>query len=151
MPITIDYTPFLGVPFVTHGRNLKEGLDCTGLVIALYAQAGIDISFIGNTEYELDRHGNSCGKAIVQSLKEPATQKVFRRVNPITESLENGDVILMRWIAPLDKVPDHLGVFYNNRIIHTTVMTGVIVNRMPLLMERIDSAFRYIGEPLQCE
>jgi len=32
---------YLGTPFKNHGRTIEEGLDCYGLVVAIYADLGV--------------------------------------------------------------------------------------------------------------
>lgn len=40
---------YLGVPFKNHGRDPKDGLDCYGLMVAVYADLGIRLYDISET------------------------------------------------------------------------------------------------------
>ena len=39
----IRYDDLIGVPFKNHGRDVKTGLDCYGLVMEVYRRCGIDL------------------------------------------------------------------------------------------------------------
>ena len=45
----MDFTDLIGIPFANHGRDVKQGLDCYGVVREVYRRYGYDVP-----EYDAD-------------------------------------------------------------------------------------------------
>ena len=45
----MDFTDLIGTPFANHGRDVKQGLDCYGVVREVYRRYGYDVP-----EYDAD-------------------------------------------------------------------------------------------------
>lgn len=39
----IEYADLIGAPFKSHGRDIKTGVDCYGLVQAVFRREGIEL------------------------------------------------------------------------------------------------------------
>lgn len=69
----IEYADLIGAPFKSHGRDIKTGVDCYGLVQAVFRREGIELP-------EFDADYNDCKKinAIVRGEEKRAS--IWRRL-----------------------------------------------------------------------
>lgn len=132
----MDYSKYIGLPFVKGGRYLKRdgGLDCYGLVALVYEQEkGLLLPdyqgiFLGEGNYE------ECTSTIYES----PTYKDFIEV----QNEKEGDILLFT----VGGYPVHITICIgNNLMLHTTKDTGSVVENYRGLKwkRRYHSAYRY--------
>lgn len=121
----------IGREFVDGGRSMKTGLDCWGLVMEVFKRYGIEVpDFVV---------GAFACKAIDALAGEAVESREWEEVyHPVDKDAPL--VVLMRMHPNLIT---HAGVFIgNNKIIHTTKGTGVIMSRADALKSRIVGYYR---------
>ena len=114
----IDFTDLIGTPFANHGRDVKHGLDCYGVVREVYQRYGYDVP-----EYDADYKdmekidqlikGNTRGYPW-KEIKEPAAPCL----------------IAIRFGSP-DGVVNHTAVYIGGGMfIHARERIGVCIDRI---------------------
>jgi len=128
----VKVNELVGKRFVNGGRDVKNGLDCWGLVMEVFKHFGVTVP---------DFSVNAFAFQAIDALAKKATglsswKEVYRPIDTDAPL-----VVLMR-MHP--KLITHAGVFIgNNRIIHTTKATGVITTRADALKSRIVGYYKY--------
>ena len=66
----MDFTDLIGTPFANHGRDVKQGLDCYGVVREVYRRYGYDVPEYDADYKDMERineliTGNKIGRAHV--------------------------------------------------------------------------------------
>lgn len=109
---------YIGVPFKEHGRDIKDGLDCYGLVILLYKDLGYQLD---DYQYKPDWFKEGYNLFLENYYK-------YAERIPENQALIPGDAILFRGF---DKCPTHIGVYLGNgKFIHCLRKVGVVVSRL---------------------
>lgn len=102
---------FIGVRFKHRGRD-RLGLDCAGLCLASYAEAGVPLP-----DYRLygrEPHRDGLVRYVSQAAGDPVM------VAPIAQdSLCDGDVVILRFV----KEPHHMGIIGSRRYGDTDALT----------------------------
>lgn len=133
----IDYNDLIGVPFVNHGRDITQGLDCYGLVVEVYRRMGIILP-------EFNADWDDCQK-INGIIRGEAGKPTWKRCRP---PLPTPCVVAIRMGTP-PGIVNHTGVYIGNRkFIHTRAKIGVCVNRIdsPAWRGVIEAFYEYVGE-----
>ena len=128
----IYYTDLIGIPFVSHGRDAKKGLDCYGLLKELYFRKNIKLE-----EYYIDAFDSiTINKEIMKNKKR------IDKWEKVTEPHEL-DVICFKFNCD---VVNHVGCYIGDgKFIHTRQKIGVNVDNInsPAWKRRIDSIYKY--------
>lgn len=123
----------VGIPFLNRGRNVKEGLDCWGLVMEVFRRRGIILP-----DFDVDSFA-------FQAIDALAGEEVgYRTWEEVYRPLDTDAplVVLMR-MHPV--YVTHAGAFLGfNRILHTTKATGSILSRADALAGHIKGYYRYV-------
>ncbi|XEU34943.1 NlpC/P60 family protein [Tistrella bauzanensis] len=122
---------YVGIPFVVHGRDRVQGVDCWGLVRMVYADRyGIDLPSWADAYDDLD---DRRGIAAVVTDE--------RRVWRVADRPAEGDVILMR----AGDLP-HVGVWLTpRRMLHTRERVGARVGFIGGEFFAVEGVFRHVG------
>ena len=124
----IDLKGLMGVPFLDHGRDPGEGLDCIGLFIEVYRRAGIDLSG-QDCEY---RSGQLDGGILLEELP--------RRFEEVPCATERGDIALVAEDGPN---PQHLAIALGGgRFVHARRQRGVSTVAWSMIRSRVTHCFR---------
>lgn len=126
------YEDLVGVPFKHKGRNVKEGLDCLGLVLEIYKRNGkhiqdpipdypCDWDTVKQQNYILENYHTNWLKIEDNNIKEL-------------------DLVLF---GRDKKFPTHIAIIIGyNTIIHSQRKHGVIISRLAKLKESIHGFYR---------
>jgi len=118
----IDVDKYIGIPYKHNGRKLEDGLDCWGLVLAIYKELDITIPVSDGTgeidpywyKKEPDRYWR-----FLQQLGDPVNLDQLQSMDIVYFALIDGTII------------SHAGVMLDqNRFIHTLQRRNCRVNRM---------------------
>lgn len=131
---------WIGVPFRHRGRS-RRGVDCVGLVVMAYSDAGIQLPDF--RLYGREPHRDGMIRHMKVALGEPVA------VAPVSSShLQTGDVIAIRYLAE----PHHAAVLgvrhYGGRpaltMIHAEGIHGAVLEQRltPDVIDRITHVFR---------
>lgn len=134
----LDYTDLIGTKFVNRGRNVKEGLDCYGLVMEVYKRYGITIP-----EYNADFNDS---RKISGIIKQEAKKSCWQRAD--ATDLPVPCIVAIRFGVPKGIV-NHTGVYIGNgKFIHTRENIGVCVDRINSLAwsRCIEGFYKYVEE-----
>ena len=134
----LDYTDLIGTKFVNRGRNVKEGLDCYGLVMEVYKRYDITIP-----EYNADFNDS---RKISGIIKQEAQKSCWQRAD--ATDLPVPCIVAIRFGVPKGIV-NHTGVYIGNgKFIHTRENIGVCVDRINSLAwsRCIEGFYKYVGE-----
>lgn len=102
----IDLNKYVGVPFLIGGRTLK-GIDCWGLVIAVYAEAGISVPDFDSgffSKQEILRAIRDGEQYLVDEIPEPE-----------------------KFCLVGDSVKGHIGLWLNGNVLHASRTMGVVL------------------------
>ena len=124
---------YLGTPFHHQGRVKSIGVDCIGLIVGVAQELGL------TTHDSIAYSRYPDGRTLMKELKEHLIEV------PIDESLP-GDVLVF-WISPKTKNPQHIGFKTDIGLIHTYEHVGKVVeHRMGRTWnKRMLSVFRFPG------
>lgn len=132
----------LTIPYVAHGRDPNVGLDCAGLVFALYRAAGLAIDDLDVPYGNRDHARGRASQLIAQGL-----DKRFKRVPKTTpREVADGDVLVIG-----KETSNHLAVALRGTAIEMVAphagpgrMTkgGMRVTKLNLLWEHVTSIHR---------
>jgi cell wall-associated NlpC family hydrolase len=117
----------IGVPFRLHGRDPASGLDCVGLIVAAYRQAGFPVNGVPE-RYRL------CGPELA------AARDWLRACGamPVSDAVKAGDIALtdlgegarrqlhLLLLGPGGAIHAHAGL---RRVVWTPIVPGVLVGR----------------------
>ena len=134
----LDYTDLIGTKFVNRGRNVKEGLDCYGLVMEVYKRYDITIP-----EYNADFNDS---RKISGIIKQEAKKSCWQRAD--ATDLPVPCIVAIRFGVPKGIV-NHTGVYIGNgKFIHTRENIGVCVDRINSLAwsRCIEGFYKYVEE-----
>lgn len=121
---------YLGIPFKHQGRKIEEGLDCWGLIKAIYADCGVDLFDLDSYEINWPKNGKN-------HFMEHYSQQWERVDRP-----QLMDVVLF-WASPV--VVNHAGLILNeSRFIHAA-RPGVIISRLGefQIFKKIEGYYRF--------
>ena len=118
---------YLGIPYKNHGRDLA-GLDCWGLVLAIYKDYGIELFDLENYDQEWARRG---GNLILDNYYEN-WKKVIQ--------YQAGDLMFIRY--PKDVV-SHTGIYLDRGLFLHATRNGVVVSRVNEWKDRIHGFYRW--------
>ena len=121
---------YLGIPFKRRGRAIEEGLDCWGLIKAIYADCGIDLFDLDSYEVDWPQNGRNHFMEYYCRQWEKVDRPQFM------------DVVLFR-ASPM--VVNHAGlVLSESRFIHAA-RPGVVVSRLGELQvfKKIEGYYRF--------
>lgn len=113
---SVEYVDLLGVPFLDGGRDPARGLDCWGLVRAVFSRAGISLP-----DYQI-----SCVEAARISLEIDAQRPTWARVEP-DSVLPALLAIRFNTVAVVNHTAVYLG---GKKFIHTDSKRGVHLDRV---------------------
>ena len=134
----VNYSDLIGVPFVSHGRNAKTGLDCYGVVKEVYKREGIDLP-------EYDAEWNDTEK-INSYINENTSSDMWEEI-PRNEIDKNVPCVLAIRLGT--GVVNHTGVYIGNgKFIHTREHAGgVCVDRInsPAWKNVIEGFYKFRG------
>jgi len=125
----------VGKGFVNGGRDVDTGLDCWGLVMEVYKRYGITLP-----DFTVDSFAFKMIDSIaIENAGMPEWEEVLVPVD------KDAPLVVLMRMHPV--FITHAGVFIgNNKIIHTTKGTGVILSRMQALQSRIAGYYRYVPD-----
>jgi len=113
-------------PYVEGGRT-EAGLDCLGLVLLAFRQAGIDLPDPADADGD-------------DPFRMAAFADLFRPVSPL--EAEPGDVVVFLD----DEQARHVGlVVGGGRLIHTGSGTGIVRQRLARVLRRPCRILRHVG------
>jgi len=123
----------LGVQYLHKGRNVREGLDCYGLVKCIYADYGIDLFDIDEYELHFANHGKNY-------LLENYHRQWMKVVTPHTL-----DVCLFQNYLGM---ATHVGIYMTkNRVLHCERAGTVIVTlNNSAILKKVEGFYRYKGD-----
>ena len=115
----IDVSDLIGVPFVNHGRDIHDGLDCYGLVMEVFRRYGKHIP-----EYNADWDDDEKISGIVHEQTKSTTWRSCAMPLPVP------CVVALRYGTP-PGVINHTGVYIGNgKFMHTRAKIGVCIERL---------------------
>jgi cell wall-associated NlpC family hydrolase len=115
----IQYDDLIGIPFVNHGRDVRTGLDCYGLVMEVYRRCGKKLP-----EFTADY--DDCHK-ISAIIHNQARSTHWKSCHP---PLTAPCIVAIRFGTP-PGVINHTGVYIGDgKFIHTRNKIGVCVDRI---------------------
>ena len=127
----VKLNDLVGKRFVNGGRITATGLDCWGLVMEVFKRFGHTIP-----DFVVDAFAVH---AIDALAGEAADSRIWEEVYEPYDR----DIPLVALMRMHPKLITHAGVFIgNNRIMHTTASTGVIISRVDALKSRITGYYR---------
>ena len=142
---TVPYDGLLGVPYL-HGGRSKDGMDCWGLILEVYARMGVAIPDVfQEVEKEWakkDLDGTFAGLAAEDT--EGWIQQRFGKWKKLREA-EVGCIVAF---SMKKRVPDHAGIIVEaGRVLHCLEGAGVILTRLTRdpWAERIVGYYVYDG------
>lgn len=129
----IDPTPFIGLPYLDHGRG-PVGYDCWGLVRLVYQQ-------IFNINLPSFVDGYQSASWDVEGVAALVTHE-RQRWKQVSEPLE-GDVVVLRVMQR----PRHVGIVINSEVmLHSLAGHDSAIERFsPKWSRRIDGFYRYVA------
>lgn len=135
---SIKYYDLIGIPFKNRGRDIKQGLDCYGLVTEVYKRYGFDIP-----EYTADFDN-------VEKVNELITTKTAIKSNWERVDINSMPVpclLAIRFGVPKGVV-NHTGVYIGDgKFIHIRENTGVCIDRIssPAWSRLIEGCYKFVG------
>lgn len=133
----INYEDLIGIPFINHGRDMRTGFDCYGLVIEIYRRMGIHIP-------EFNADWDDCQKinGIIQQ------QAVLPNWKKCVPPYPVPCLVAIR-MGTAPGIVNHTGVYIGkNKFIHIRAKIGVCVNRIdsPAWRGVIEGFYEYVGD-----
>jgi cell wall-associated NlpC family hydrolase len=120
-PALKDFRRFIGVPFVSGGRDPRIGLDCWGLFMAVHALYGRKIPDVDVACTEL---------LAINRAAQVQIRALWKRVTVP----ESGVSVVMATDHAHPNIIQHFGVLLDRRnIIHCIQKTGVVIDDLYLL------------------
>ena len=128
-----NYDKLVGIPFKHKGRDIKDGVDCWGLVLEVYKQSGIILKD-PVPDYPEDWHLTKKENYFLENY-----HKQWMKLNGVPLHLL--DVVLF---GGDPEFPVHVGIYIGeNKILHSARGKGVVITRMIRLKGKIHSSYRY--------
>ena len=134
----IQYDDLIGVPFKNHGRDVKTGLDCYGLVMEVYRRFGIELP-----EFDADYDDVEKISCIIDG--ERSKETVWKKCDK--ENLPVPCVLAIRFGVPKGVI-NHTGCYIGDgKFIHIRENIGVCVDRIssPAWRRVIEGCYEYEG------
>jgi len=131
-----DLQRFVGIPFVSDGRDPKVGLNCWGLVMHVGNHFGKDIPDF----HVKDANARSVFRTYLVELEKPCWEPI--------QKPEKACIVAMALIWEHPKVVQHFGIGIDkNRFIHTAEKMESLVSRYDDLLwkGRIRGFYRWLG------
>lgn len=118
---------YIGTPFHHQGRLPGVGLDCAGVVVCAYREAGITI---------MDQSGY--GRLPSKGLLVIAVEAHCDRI--ALSAVQDGDVLLFAFRAE----PQHLAIYAGGNIIHAHAQAGTVLEQSlsGIWRDRLRGVFR---------
>ena len=132
----MEYSDLVGVPFKYGGRD-SAGMDCWGVVVAVYRALGIGVEDVG--EYD----------AVLATDANPVFERVRTQAwHPAREPYEPYDVLLYAG-GCCGTAATHCAVYIGRgRMLHALQGRGVVISRVRSFPKRLLGAWRH--EALVC-
>ncbi len=121
------------IPWAHHGRDLRKGLDCIGLILCVYQLRGINLSDLDLPYGLRDYRRGHCHRLLAQILT-----RFDER--PTGEIPQDGDLLLVK----VGRMPNHLAILVGRRFYHMTAQGLCIVPLLPAVLSG-SRVFRYRG------
>lgn len=134
-----DYSDLIGVSFKNHGRDVKTGLDCYGLVMEVFKRNGIELP-------EFDAEFDDI-KKISAIIHDEQVKPIWRRIDNDHEDIPVPCLMAIRFGVPKPYV-NHTGVYIGNgKFIHIRENIGVCIDRVinPAWKKVIEGYYTYEG------
>jgi len=129
-----DVDKYIGIPYCKDGRAIETGFDCWGLILhlvkLLYDKELPDPSY--------DISNSTEAKLVVDNYN------ISDYVNEISlEQIQFGDLIVMKDFMTPKELSWHVGMFIGNKdVIHCTLHSGIVVNKLLSLKRQLISIHR---------
>lgn len=121
----------VGLPFVNGGRDPDVGLDCWGLVMAVFKRYGVDLMDFAVDAFAFRAINTLIGEATISV----AWEEVYKPCD--------GDAPLVVLIRIHPILVTHAGVFIgHNRVIHTIENTNTVISKVGVLGNHIVGYYR---------
>jgi cell wall-associated NlpC family hydrolase len=130
---------YIGIPYCKDGRSIETGFDCWGLILHL-------VKLLYNKELPDPDYDISNSKEAKLVFDESGTDyNISDYVNEITlEQIQFGDLVVMKDFMTPKELSWHIGMFIGNKdVIHCTLRSGVVVNKLVSLKRQIISIHRF--------
>lgn len=135
MPSKYDYSPYIGTPWESGGRNKDDALDCWGLVWSIYNEVyGLYLPSL--SDIHIANGFTETAEAI--SSVYPSIHKNFYE----PDDTQEGDIIMLNMAGQ----PIHIGVCLDHqRMIHTTQKVGCVVEKFKqrVWLNRVEGIYRH--------
>lgn len=130
--IVVKARQFIGTPYHHLGRVKGAGIDCVGLIVGIGKELGLI-----NEDYK--RYTKHPAKHILTDQLERSSLK------PVDKPAI-GDIIIF-WISPKTRAPQHMGIKSERGIIHVHAGVGRVVEHALDVRwrRRVCGAYRYKG------
>ena len=135
----IRYDDLIGVPFKNHGRDVKTGLDCYGLVMEVYKRFGVSLP-------EFDAEYDDVEKISQIINKEKSDTSSWKKCDK--GNLPVPCILAIRFGVPKGVV-NHTGCYIGDgKFIHIRENIGVCVDRIssPAWNRVIEGCYEYAGQ-----
>jgi len=135
----IEYADLIGVPFLNQGRDIKNGLDCYGLVKEVFARCDKEIG-----EYWCDAYNKEyINKVLRQAVSTTSWKEIdYQNGEPIPVPA----LVALRFNSP-PGIVNHTAVYIGNGLmIHTRERIGVCVDRIdsPMWRKQIVGIYEFV-------
>ncbi len=129
--ITVMARQYLGTPFHHQGRLRGIGIDCVGLLVCVGRALGL-----------MDHDNATYPRHPVSGLLVGELDRCMDAI-PV-ESMREGDLLVF-WLAPRTKLPQHVAFRTDRGIIHTYANVGKVVehNLSEKWVKRICAVYRF--------
>jgi cell wall-associated NlpC family hydrolase len=137
LPVRYDYSPYIGIPWESGGRDKTKSLDCWGIVWSIYNDL-YKIPLPSLSDIHVANGVEETSLAISEVY--PSIYKDFY----VPDVAMEGDIIMLR----VQGQPIHIGVCISrDKMIHTTIQTGCITERFTnrTWLSRIEGIYRHKG------
>ena len=108
MPRTVSLTTYVGIPYLRNGRDDLTGLDCWGLVRAVYAR---------ELAISLPAYGDADAGSLLSAARKVAGVASGHPWLPV-DAPQDMDVVLMRH-SMHSRFPGHVGLWWRGRVLHS--------------------------------
>jgi cell wall-associated NlpC family hydrolase len=111
------------IPWVHHGRDLRKGLDCIGLILCVYQLKGINLADLDLPYGLRDHRRGHCHRLLAQLLT---------RFDQLPQGAipQDGDLLLVK----VGRMPNHLALFVGQGLYHMTAQGLCIAPLLPAVL-----------------
>jgi len=129
---------YIGLPYCKDGRSIETGFDCWGLILHL-------VKLFHNKELPDPPYDISGSKEAKLAFNESTNNyNISDYVDEILlKDIQLGDLVVMKDFMTPKELSWHIGMFIGNKdIIHCTLHSGIVVNKLSSLKRQIISIHR---------